>query len=1636
MKTGRNTVLTMFAFLAAFAAVFASCDLFGTDEEPTAYTVKYHANGGTGKMASSTFTYAKEYTLPKNTFTRQEYIFAGWMTNNPTAPYDYSSSYYEKYYTDGERIKILDHYDRTLANGTLNLYARWYKAFTIRYDANGGIGEMADTPFIEGAPLDLPKNTFTRENYAFTGWAVSADGAKKYNDGQSVNYIDNVEAGEAVTLYAVWEAGAYTLYYDRNGGTGTVMGMGSQTFKFDVEQNLQKNTFSRTNYIFIGWAASPDGPAEYTDGQSVVNLTDTAGKTVTLYAVWGSAYAVTYNANGGSEAMYSQNFARGVPQNLRANTFTRTGYTFVGWAVSANGPAVYADEQSFTLNEESGVILYAVWSFRPDAYYVQYHANNGSGATAVSALVINERQPLRYNTFVKTGYTFAGWAETASGAVQYSNWDYVTNLTETPKTIVNLYAVWSAIKYTVKYNNNGGSGTMADSTFTYDAPQNLRKNAFTCSGYAFRGWAESSSATAPVKYTDEQSVSNLTATAGGTVNLYAAWIRTYTVKYNANNGSGNMDDTAFISGEAQNLRANAFTRTGYTFMGWAESSSATAPVKYTDGQSVNNLTATAGGAVYLYAVWRNNYTVKYDANSGSGTMADTAFISGEAQNLRANAFTKTGYTFIGWAESASGAVKYTDGQSVNNLTAEGNGIFTLYAVWRTNYTVIYNNNGGSGTMASSLFTYGAAQNLRANAFTKTGYTFTGWAESASGTVQYTDGQSVLNLADAAGDAVTLYAVWKANNYTVKYDANGGSGTMADTPFVYDVPQNLRTNAFTRTGYIFRGWAASINGTVEYTDGKSVNNLTATPGGTVTLFAKWDNTYTVKYNANGGSDGTMDDTAFTLGVPQNLRANAFTRTGYTFAGWAETASGAVKYADGESVSNLTATPGGTVNLYAKWSGIKYTVRYDANVSGSNGTMADQTFTYDVGQTLRASTFTRLNYRVTGWAASPDGPMVYTGSQYIVENLTAEAGEMITLYAVWINTYTVVFNASGGTGGSMQNTVFTFDVPQDLPANKFIRANYTFAGWSVNSSGSTVDYYNEQNVSNLSAGSATVNLYARWKSNYTVKYNANGGSGTMSDQSFVYDTAQNLRPNAFTPPAGYTFAGWATTASGAVAHTDEKSVSNLIASAGATVNLFAKWSAVNYTVRYDANEGGGTMADSAFTYDAAQALRANTFTRANYRFTGWAASPDGPLVYANQQSVSNLTAAAGETVTLYAVWINTYTVIYDANGGAGTMEDSVFTYGVPQNISANAFTRTGYIFTGWTPYDNSNIVRYTDEQSASNLAATTAASVTLHALWEGIKYTVSYDANGGAGSMGNQTLTYGSTQTLSANAFTRTNYRFAGWSTSASGPVQYDNGQQSAFNLTAAAGETVTLYAIWSNTYTVIFNASGASGTMANQTFTIGEAQKLRKNTFTTSVVGSSFKGWSTTQSSSSWNYTDEQNVTNVTATAASITLYAVWGNNTYSISFNPGGGAGNIPIQNFTYGETKALLANQFTPPTGYYSFAGWATSSSSKTVVYADKESVGNLTATPGATIYLYAVWTPNTYIVRFDANGGTGTMADQTFTYDVAQNLSANTFRKQGSTFQGWAVSSNYSKKYADKESVKNVIPNGSITLYAVWVP
>ena len=806
----------------------------------------------------------------------------------------------------------------------------------------------------------------------------------------------------------------------------------------------------------------------------------------------------------------------------------------------------------------------------------------------------------------------------------------------------------------------------------------------------------------------------------------------------------------------------------------------------------------------LYARWRGG-VIRFDPNGGTGAMSPVTYTTDDARVTLPNcAFTKEGHTFAGWAAAPDGAVVYG-----NRATISPPGSMTLHAVWQINqYTVSFNTAGGN-VVSSITQDYGTAVTAPADPV-RAGYAFTGWSPSVPATMPASN--------------ILCTAQWALVEYTVHFNAgDGGAGTMGDCSYNYEMGSTtLPSCSFTKDQYTFAGWATEPGGEAVYGDGAPVRSIIANGGATnVTLYAKWNSIfYKVKFNANGGT-GTMDDQTFQFDTERSLNANAFIRTGYVFVGWATQASGSKTYDDMETVLNLT-TPGiAFVNLYAVWTPATYCV-------------------IDLSAGANAS-----SYPVTHLAGPPSGGFnvdEYKTTKLVLKQIDAGSFQMggsvgvtltkpffIGLFEVTQKQYSLVTGSSpsGNSGDTRPVEIVSYDdirgssLGSQWPASNAVDA-YSFLGKLRARTGLDFDLPTEaQWEYACRAGTTTTFSYGNSSNGDYMWYNANS-----SDQTHVVGTKL---PN---PWGLYDMHGnvdewcldWYGTLSGGTDPTGSSSGSLRITRGGSCsyyvddasfctssfrfsrppsygvdiLGFRLSWAfdpnSDQFTVQFNANGGTGTMANQSFTYGMAKAMTANAFTRTGYTFAGWATSATGEKVYDDIQTVSNLTATAWATVNLYAKWKSiTFTVTFNANGGSGTMANQSFTYDTAQALTANSFTRTGYTFAGWaTSASGENV--YDDMQTVSNLTTTAGGTVNLYAKWTPISYTVTFNANGGSGTISNQSFTYGTAQALTANTFTCEGYTFAGWATSATGEKVYDD-QQSVSNLTATAGAMVDLYAVW-------------------------------------------------------------------------------------------------------------------------------------------------------------------------------------------------------------------------------------------------
>lgn len=296
-------------------------------------------------------------------------------------------------------------------------------------------------------------------------------------------------------------------------------------------------------------------------------------------------------------------------------------------------------------------------------------------------------------------------------------------------------------------------------------------------------------------------------------------------------------------------------------------------------------------------------------------------------------------------------------------------------------------------------------------------------------------------------------------------------------------------------------------------------------------------------------------------------------------------------------------------------------------------------------------------------------------------------------------------------------------------------------------------------------------------YSVMFDINGGTGFMSPQMITTGASPNLTPNNFTRP-GYAFGGWSLTPTGSVAYIDMAPFTM----GSANVTLYALWTPViTYTVTFDSLGGSALSPITGIVAGTTTGTLPPT-TRVGYTFNGWNEAPDGL-----SNSFDGITPV-NTNLVVYAQWIaNSQSITFYENGGTGTMAGQT----IPSDSSAplipNTFTRPGYTFAGWSTVAGPATVIYGD----AVLFAMGTSNVNLFAQWTPDNLFVTFDFNGGTGSMAPQTIAADSSAPLILNTFTRPGYTFAGWSTTPGiQPVTIYDGDP--FMIGVA---DVTLYAQW-------------------------------------------------------------------------------------------------------------------------------------------------------------------------------------------------------------------------------------------------
>ena len=979
---------------------------------PTTYRVTYNGNTNTSGTApvdgSSPYITGSRVTVLGNTgspiLAKTGYTFAGWNTA-----------------ADGSGTSYVGGNIFTI-NANTTLYAQWTPVgpttYTVTYNKNGtsvtgNVPVDGSSPYTPGSTVTVLGNTgspvLSRSGYIFAGWNTLANGT-----GTSYSPSSTFTINANTTLYAQWTP-VYTVTYNGNTNTsGTVPVDGSSPYTSGSTVTVLGNTGSliKTGFTFTGWNTAANGSGTSYSPSS----TFTINANTTLYAQWTPVYTVTYNGNTNTSGSVpvdgSSPYTSGSTVTVLGNTgpLIKTGYTFTGWNTAANGSGTsYSPSSTFTIN--ANTTLYAQWTPGVSSYTVTYNGNTNTtgnvpvdgsspytGGSTVTVLG-NSGSPV----LAKTGFGFGGWNTAADG----SGTSYVGGDTFTINADTILYANW-IIGVRLRYFANtayGGTGTAPASSGTFypaystaDVVDNT--GSFSNGSLVFGGWntAENGSGTY------YPAGSEYAMPGAGSVDLYAQWINpaiTYTLTYNAGTG-GSGTAPASPTSYSSNTPATILGNTGpYTnsdptkiFYGWntvIDGSGTSYPAGSTITMNANKT---------LYAQWGSTplLTVTYDANgatSGSVPAAPTNYPTGvQVPILGQNTLTRSGYTFLGWNGSPTGAgTLYAPGYTFASKTT------TLYAQWAPG-SPVKNCGGGTGSNTYIFYNYPFAQIIKSTD-TITIYTTcivgstssnVGSGAAPEGLISVTSKMVITSATITINTNTTYlnsandndYAYTITNGTGVTYWPSGATISTVTFPFTPPLPVNSAAGAPT--------YGVSTRGCV---NGCGLSGTGSGSGATFTTFNFFNQGVTLNY-----SNGT--NTIFVSSPNNSLYT---TNNGST---WIQTPSSLYPYSlitprSSAALTTVTIIPS-TASEYVYPTMPNYTVEYNGNgATGGNIPVPvymspyTATTSITIGGNTGSLTKSTAPSTFSRWNTAANGSGTDYGPGYTT---TYAGGASITLYAIWV------------------------------------------------------------------------------------------------------------------------------------------------------------------------------------------------------------------------------------------------------------------------------------------------------------------------------------------------------------------------------------------------------------------------------------------------------------------------------------------------------------------------------------------------------------------------------------------------------------------------------------------------------------
>ena len=1047
---------------------------------------------------------------------------------------------------------------------------------------------------------------------------------------------------------------------------------------------------------------------------------------------------MTFNGNGSTSGiMVAQNVPYDTSTALNENLFAKQFYNFLGWALTSDGPVVYEDQESVELTEAKA--LYAKWERGVRTIYLDQtngnDANDGSSAgTAYKTFNTAIDNSVAGDTIV-----FVGNYDTSGDGNEIILCGKGVTLTSNDP--LNPSTITGAIKLNAgKYYQ--GNPAMYAGTIQFD---NLIMN---LDGPI--GWASSDGGG------DWTCNDNLIITAE--INLIIS------------------DCQITSSGATSTVRLKGFQNLNVTITGCTFTDSAPVAAKYAVDLGSNY---TDVGDTKVVTINGSSFT-----NYARGISADGySNITMDGNTFQMNESLSTNKPMVQTAYDAGNlSVSITDTTVVNPGERPQ---FMFHST--TECTVV--------SFVCDMNVRNESNNVAihgdATITVPVGKAFVNEGTLVNNGTIIVNGSLVDNGTLTNNGEITV---------TVTFNANTGTGPMDVQNVPYNTATALTANAFTKEHYHFVGWALTADGAVAYADEAEVTLTEAK-----TLYAKWEiDSYAVTATINNGGSVTNNDQNVNYGA--DAAQMVFTpATGYHFVSYSIDGGAAVDLDPAAATWNYTFTNVTAAHSIAVTTAINsYTVTLtgDAGITGfqykiddaaeyTNYTVA---FSINHGQKLVVNAVLADGYTFTQWAAgiTANPYTINSVEGDITYNATSTLIPVITDWNITIGTHT------NGTiyEGQVEATSFTIDKSQnakvyvdgnevifytgDDPTTNHLHvlsaapgAGYAFVAWT--------------GVQTASSITADLTVGATFGAAYTGILKANNETSTQLQQPILIGSPYDLPTKDEVTGMGFLYAphtsvGFNTAAdnSGTFFAFGATVTAEQLASIAVenTVTIYVVWS---HTVTYDV--AGGSAAAPAVAEVAAGPYTLATYdgTKAGFTFGGW---NDGSKVYAAGAAYTMPYA----NVTFTAEWVAiTHTVTYDVAGGSATAPTQApVAEGGNFTVADYSGTKTGYTFGGWNDG--------TETYAAGAVYAVGTANVTLTAVWNPISYTIAFDANGGTGTTASVAATYDVDAVLTAVGFTRADYAFNGWATTATGTAVYGD-RATVKNLTSTADATVTLYAIW-------------------------------------------------------------------------------------------------------------------------------------------------------------------------------------------------------------------------------------------------